>query len=411
MFTRIARRCALAASIVFVSVTVLAQGGGGKPTGGGGPTIPTRPTVPTTPTQPQQQQQQMQRPIFIMGDVITGDGTPVPHNVEIHRVCSGRDRREGYADSAGHFSFQLGADQVIQDASSDDFGAGTIPGRTSPTGGMGMGMGSGSGFGGGQQSLFGCELKAVAAGFRSSSIELSSFRSEEPIVGKIVLERMERVQGTMISATSGAAPKEAQKAYKKGLELAKKGKFDEAQQHFTEATTQYPRFAEAWEELGRLYLRQNQIDAAKNAFQQSINADPKFVAPYVSMASIEAVHQNWTEAARLSDQAITLDPVDFPNGYFYNSVANFNLGRIDVAEKSARKAAVLDSQHHLPQIQSLLGRILLMKRDYPGALENFRTYLKSSPNASDSADIRRQVQTLEQAAASMPASPAARPHN
>jgi tetratricopeptide (TPR) repeat protein len=268
----------------------------------------------------------------------------------------------------------------------------------------GIGMAMPSNFGGNQQSqLFGCELKAVAPGYRSSSIELSTFRQEEPIVGKIVIERFDRVQGTMISATSAAAPKDAQKAYKKGMDLARKGKFDEAQVHFNDAVKQYPRYAEAWLQVGRIYMHENQPDNAKNAFQQAITADPKFVAPYVNLASIEAMHQNWQETARLSDQAITLDPVDFPNGYFMSSVAHFNLGHIDVAEKSARKAATLDGQHRLPQIQSLLGRILMIKKDYPGALENFRSYLKTQPNAADAADVRRQVQTLEQAAAPAPA--------
>ena len=393
------------ASLVLFSLSGLAQTGG-KPTGPTGPTTPTRPTAPTNiPSQPQQRQPQMQRPIFIMGDVITGDGTPVPRNIEIHRVCSGRDRREGYADSSGHFSFQLGAENVMQDASSDDYGMGSMPGQPSS---MGMGMGMGSS-GGGTPSLFGCELKAVAPGFRSSSIELASYRPEEPIVGKLVLERLEHVQGTMISATSAAAPKEAQKAFKKGVDLEKKGKFDEAQEQFIAATNQYPRYAEAWLQVGRLYMRKNQVDAAKNAFQQAITADSKFVAPYLGLASIEAANQNWQETARLTDQAITLDPIDFPNGYFYNSVANFNMGHLDVAEKNARKAATLDFQHRLPQIQSLLGRILLVKQDYPGALENFRSYLKNKPDAADAADIRRQVQTLEQAAASAPA--AQPPHN
>jgi tetratricopeptide (TPR) repeat protein len=294
----------------------------------------------------------------------------------------------------------------MQDASSDDSSFGSIPGQPSTSMGMGA-MGSSSGSG--TPNLFGCELKAVAAGFRSSTIELATYRAEEPIVGKLVLERVERVQGTMISATSAAAPKDAQKAYKKGVDLEKKGKFDEAQQRFTDATNQYPRYADAWLEVGRLYLRQNQPDAAKNAFQQAIAADAKFVAPYVGLASIEAMRQNWQETARLTDQAITLDPIDFPNGYFYNSVANFNMGHFEVAEKNARKAATLDSQHRLPQIQSLLGRILLMKKDYPGALENFRTYLKNLPDAADAPDIRRQVQTLEQAAASAP--PAQRPRD
>lgn len=340
-----------------------------------------------------------------MGDVMTGDGTPVPRGVEIHRVCAGRDRREGYADSNGHYSFQLGLDTTVQDASSDDF-ASTVPGvnpNMSPMGSPQMSSMNGG------SSLFGCELKAVAPGFRSSVVELSSFRPEEPIVAKIVLERLERVPGTMISATTAAAPKDAQKDYKKGMDLLRKGKMDEAQQHFTAATTAYPRYAEAWVGSGEIYLRQGQADAAKNAFQQALNADPKFVTPYLGLASLEASRQNWTEAARLSDQAITLDPIDFATGYFYNSVANYNLGHFEIAERSARKAATLDGQHRLPQIQSLLGRILLVKRDYPGALENFRGYLQRNPNAPDAADIRRQIQTLEQANATTPAAAVPQP--
>ena len=399
MMSRICRY-AIAALCCVISAGAFAQGGG-KPTG---PTTPSRPTAPSSlPTQSQQQQQQLSRPIFIMGDVITGDGTPIPRNVEIHRICSGRDRREGYADSTGHFSFQLGVDTSVQDASSDDFGA-SIPGGN--PGMSTMGMNQPSSLGGGP-SLFGCELKATSPGFRSSVIELSSYRPEEPIVGKLVLERLERVPGTMISVTSAAAPKDAQKDFKKGMDLLKKGKPDEAMQHFTEATKIYPRYADAWVEIGQINLHQGQIDAAKSAFQQALSIDPKFVTPYIGLAGLEAQRQNWAEAARLSDQAIALDPIDFISGYFYNSVANYNLGNFDVAERTARKAATLDGQHHMPQIQSLLGRILLVKRDYPGALENFRGYLHLSPNAVDAADIRRQIQTLEQASAATPAPAAA----
>src|SRR5512133_3277731 len=138
MKTSMFRWNAVFVSLVLLSAVGLAQT---RPTAPpSGPTTPTRPTAPTSiPTQPQQRQPQMTRPIFIMGDVVTGDGTPVPRNIEIHRVCNGRDRREGYTDSAGHFSFQLGGEQVMQDASSDDSGFGSMPGQPSS---MGMGMGS-----------------------------------------------------------------------------------------------------------------------------------------------------------------------------------------------------------------------------------------------------------------------------
>ena len=115
--------------------------------------------------------------------------------------------------------------------------------------------------------------------------------------------------------------------------------------------------------------------------------------------------QNWPETAKLSEQAIALDPINFAGSYFFNSVANFNLGHIDVAETSARKAMKMDQQHRLPQIQLLLGRILMVKKDFTGAITNLKDYLARSPNASDADLIRRQLATLQQASATQPASP------
>src|ERR1051326_2746243 len=66
-------------NVVFVSLVLLSAGAWAqtRPTAPpSGPTAPTRPTAPTSiPSQPQQRQPQMTRPIFIMGDVVTGDGT------------------------------------------------------------------------------------------------------------------------------------------------------------------------------------------------------------------------------------------------------------------------------------------------------------------------------------------------
>ena len=54
-------------------------------------------------------------------------------------------------------------------------------------------------------------------------------------VGTITLHRMEQVEGFTISATSAAAPSKAKKDYEKGLDQAKKGKFEEAQHKFESA--------------------------------------------------------------------------------------------------------------------------------------------------------------------------------
>jgi hypothetical protein len=47
--------------------------------------------------------------MFLLGRVATDDGTPVPHDVMVERVCNARVRQQVYATSRGDFSMELGS--------------------------------------------------------------------------------------------------------------------------------------------------------------------------------------------------------------------------------------------------------------------------------------------------------------
>ncbi|MCX7605126.1 MAG: hypothetical protein N2036_13695, partial [Bryobacteraceae bacterium] len=84
------------------------------------------------------------------------------------------------------------------------------------------------------------------------------------------------------------------------------------------------------------------------------------------------------------------------------SAANYNLGRRDVAEKSAREALRLDPDHKNPRLLSLMGYILADKGDYAGALDHMKGYLSFAPNASDAETVKKQIAELERIVASKP---------
>src|ERR1051325_9375457 len=138
-------------------------GGVGKPGGGGtGTGLPGRGTQNPFPTDPRQTQQQqpsldsMTRPIFLSGKVMLDDGTPPPEPVVIERVCNGQPRPEGYTNSKGHFSFQLGQNQhMMADASVSNAG-GDIFGEGAGRGGIGGGRSGGVN----ERQLMGCEIRA-----------------------------------------------------------------------------------------------------------------------------------------------------------------------------------------------------------------------------------------------------------
>src|SRR5262245_41991062 len=225
----------VAAAAVLLSQPVFGQAskGGGNtstPTGTGTTTpTPTTPTRPTTP-QPQQQQQQpemLPQPIFVSGRVLMEDGTPPTDQVVIERVCNGQPKSEGYTDSKGYFGFELGRKNngMIHDASEDP---GNDPLNRSSGFGSSLGGPSGANttrLGGSDTRLMGCELRARLTGYRSQTVNLSMRRPlDNPDVGVILLHRMGANEGGTVSAISAAAPKEAKKAYEKGLDGIKKKK-------------------------------------------------------------------------------------------------------------------------------------------------------------------------------------------
>ena len=251
------------------------------------------------------------------------DGTPPPESVTIQRVCGANPHTEAYTDSKGRFSFEWGKRLgVMPDASEDTFSR--MPGMNS--GGSSMGNSGGGSQRSAEQMMMGCELRASLGGFRSDSVNLSQHKSmDNPDVGTIILHRMANVEGLAISMTTLMAPKDAKKAYEKGLNDLKKEKLEDAQRNFEKAVEVYPKFAAAWFELGRVQREQKNIDAAKKSWAEALAADPKYVKPYLELAEVSFRDQSWKDVKDGTDRLLSLNPVDFPRAWYYNAVANYEL--------------------------------------------------------------------------------------
>jgi len=356
------------------------------------------PRQPRFPQDPRENQPfpDQQRMIYISGKVVMEDGTPPPDQVIIERMCGGGNARpEGYTDSKGRFSFQLGqnnamlADASVSSVNDQGFGGGGMAGSRG-SGGFGQSRGVN------ERDLMGCELRASLAGFRSESVNLSGRRMlDNPDVGTIVLRRLAKVDGFTFSGTSAFAPKDARKAFDKGREANKKKKYPDAERELQKAVATYPKYAAAWYELGVVYQLQRKLEEAKNAYAESIKADEKFVSPYAQLARLAAVESKWQDAADYSSRLVRLNPYYSPDAYFYSALANLNLNKLEAAEEHAREALKMDAQHRNPKINHLLGVILAQRADYPAAAENMRDYLRFSPDATDADAVKKQLAEVE----------------
>jgi tetratricopeptide (TPR) repeat protein len=384
------------------------KGGTGPPTpapstgGGAATTTPGRTPMPAPSTQtpttdpnaspfPDQQQ----RPIFLSGRVMLDAGAPPAEPVVIERVCNGNPRAEGYTDSKGRFSFQLGQNNgMMQDASmssNNDMGFGTSRNNNNSMIGMNQGIS--------ERDLLGCEIRASLAGYTSDSISLGARRAfDNPDLGTIVLHRLSNVEGVTVSSLSLNAPKDAKKSFDKGRDLLQKKKAPEAQKELEKAVGIYPKYATAWFDLGRAREMQNDVEGARKAYGEALAADPKYLYPYRQLMGMYVKEQKWQEVADMSGKLVKLDPVDFPDAHYFNSVANYYLKDFDAAEKSIREAQKLDTRNRMPKSSQLLGAILAEKRDYVGAAEQIKKYLSFLPAGPDADNAKKQLAELERVA-------------
>jgi len=376
---------------------------------------PTPNPTPSRSSSPIQPTQDTDLVVFLMGRVATNDGSVLPSNVMVERICNNRVRQQVYASAKGDFTMQLGSrTDSFLDASADggrpsqrDFPSSRDPSTGNRTVDSGIP----------RHELMNCDLRASAFGFRSKDVGLyavAPFNSTLD-VGAIVVSRVGKVEGNTISAIPYKAPKEARKAYEKGLEAQKNGKLPEARQYFERAVQLYPKFTHAWFQLGAVCEKDNQIDAARTAYTKAATVDTPFPPAYLSLTALAYDAQNWIEvleltrrmfdldpmtSARVTGYVLDLDPLRSADAYFYNAMANFHLNRLADSEKSALMVERLDMQPRFPQVRLLLADLYARKNNYPAAITELQTYLEVVPQDKDADQIRARLAKFEKLNAS-----------
>ena len=370
----------LVAVTVFIVLPTLmfAQGKGGT-AGKPGTGLPTSP-MSTIEIQP------APTPVlFVSGKVLMEGGGVPPEPVVIEKVCNGAARREGYTDNKGTYQIQVDQSTGFQDASeTTNTDLTNDPKMNAKLNQLKL-------------NFQGCEFRAVLAGYVSSGamlrLEGSVWQYELP---PIFLKPLDNAPGTTISMTSLNAPNDAKHDYEKARKAYDQEKFPDAEKQLDKAVKVYPGFAAAWSLLGDIHQRLKQMDQAVTEYNQALRADPQYVNPAFGLALIAIQQKRWQDAVQFTDQVSKLNSTAFPSAYFYNAVANFNLGKPDLAEISARKFKTLDTQHRHPDVCLLLSQILTHKRDYPGAAQELRDYLAIVPGAANADAVREQLRKLEQ---------------
>ncbi len=337
------------------------------------------------------------RPLYLHGRVVTDDGLPPSEPVVVKRVCQGNSYPEGYTDSKGRFSFQVGGDLSMLTTDASVSGAGISPG--SAFGGGSYDQQCVREVGMGRFDLSSSTLRAELSGYRSDDVQLGMYSTMgNNDVGVIVLHRLDGLLGDVVSALTLAAPKGAQKAYQGGLREMRKKKpnYKKGIAQFEKAVKQYPKFAAAWAAMGDAKLASNDKEGAKAAYGQAVEHDPKYLKPYEPLIQMAVSQNDWEGLESLGSAYLELNP-NAGNVRFYTAVAALNSGKTDKAEEMVLAMRAGDNSNQFPQSYQIMGLIHEQRAEFEKAAEQYRSFMKVSGDLSsqNAQEVKRKLHEWE----------------
>jgi hypothetical protein len=289
-------------------------------------------------------------PVIIAGTVTMEDGSPPPFPVGIERICS-----DVFGDAPGPVTNKKG--EWIWRMEIDAFATRS------------------------------CVFRANYPGYKSSTVDASSLNvtshDTQVTVPPLVLIGASsdpyaiRVSGDRITGR-------AKGPFDKAMKALDAHKFDEAISLLQTVVAGSPKFADGWHALGVVDDKMGKFAEARDAYTHAVEADPKFLPAYVTMARLCIRTKDWQCALQAADSLIKVDAKRvYPEIYLHKAVAQYGLKDLAGAEESAQEAIRLDPKHTKPREEYVLGRILEAKGDLKAAREHMSKYLELEATAPD----------------------------
>lgn len=199
----------------------------------------------------------------------------------------------------------------------------------------------------------------------------------------------------VVSASLANVPKPALEQFKKAIEAVGKNDAKLAIEKLNEAVRLYPQFAEAYSELGTLYLKTGELDKAAEALRKTLQLNEKNPTAQLNLGIVLLNQRKMFEAEKQLEKAVLADE-NAATPHMYLGIALLALDYAEYAEKEFLKSISLKGNEKVAQSHRYLGGIYWKKGSYKQAVEQLETYLKLVPNAPDAEKARAAVKQLRE---------------
>jgi tetratricopeptide (TPR) repeat protein len=186
-------------------------------------------------------------------------------------------------------------------------------------------------------------------------------------------------------------PRQAKKEFEEAMRDQKSPPCEKALPHLLKAVELYPRYGEAFTEMGRCYLLRNNPAAAEEAFKKAVQFTPE-IYPSVNLASFYVNQGRLDEAEDLITRLIRKNQTQ---GDLYGALARiyFAKGRIRDAEVAGLEAHARG--HQSADVHLILAKIYEDQHNRSALMTQLTTYLDESPRGEKADQVRKQLRDLQ----------------
>ena len=172
--------------------------------------------------------------------------------------------------------------------------------------------------------------------------------------------------------------------FSEGVTLSNEGKYDEAVAKFNEVFAKAPKCVECQTNIGAVYLRKKDYDAAEAAYKKALEVNASSAEAYMGLANVYNAQKKFDQATEAGAQAQKLLAAAPGGGgaggaanasaVFNQGVIAWNAGKIPDAQKLFEQAVAADPK--MAEAHYWLGMAMVNQGKLPEAVKSFEEYLK-----------------------------------
>jgi len=199
--------------------------------------------------------------------------------------------------------------------------------------------------------------------------------------------------GSTVTVAELNVPKEASQELDRGNNEMQRNKWKKAAEHFNKAVSIYPQYASAYYNLSVAYNHLGQSNEQREALQNALKINDRFVPALVSLAHTDVADQNPSQAEALLDKAVAAEPTNV-EALALRVRVDFMQGQDQQAIADAQRVHGMPHQGYATVHYTAAAAYQRLNR-IPEMLVELKTFLQEDPSNPRADYVRQTIAELQ----------------